>query len=344
MSAARTLAVLAALAAGCGSPRPPPLDASLPIDLPAPEVSAPDVSAPDVSAPEVSAPDVPAPDVPAPDLPAPDVPGPRGCEEYRLTDQGGSLASPELNETSGVVASRRNPGVYFVHNDSGDSARFFAINLTGAVLGEYRLAGVTAVDWEDIARIPCGASACVVLGDVGDNGRVRASVALYRVEEPAAPPSTPGPVTVPFTVLRFRYPDGAHNAETLVGDPATGELYVVTKVDQGRVTVYRAPREDNGVATRVGEMDLPASAGQLTAGDVRDDGQALLLRTYARVLRYDRPAGAGFEGIFAGVPTALPSRIEPQGEAVAWTHDGDGYLTISEGTSVRINVFRCGSP
>ena len=316
------------LLTACGSTRPTTLDAALP-DVP-------------------TLPDVPdAADVAAlPDVPAPADAG-ASCAEYALTDEGGSLMNPAINETSGVVASRRHPGVLYVHNDSGDAPRFFAVNLAGQSLAEYRLDGARAVDWEDVAQIPCGTMRCIVFGDIGDNDRVRPEVTLYRVEEPAVPTTPPATVTpsvVPFTALTFRYPDGAHNAETLVGDPATGDLYVITKVDAGRVTVYRAPRENNGVAERVTEMELPAGAGQLTGGDVRGDGREMLLRTYARVLRYARPEGSPFTDLFAATPVAAAVRLEPQGESVGYTAEDNGYVTISEGVRVRINVFRCASP
>lgn len=315
------------LLTACGTSRPTPLDASVT---------------------DASLTDAPAlTDTPAlTDSPVVTDAG-ASCAEYALTDEGGSLMNAAINETSGVVASRRHPGVLYVHNDSGDAPRFFAVNLSGQSLAEYRLDGARAVDWEDVAQIPCGATRCMVFGDIGDNDRVRPEVTLYRVEEPEVPTTPPAAVTpsmVSFTALTFRYPDGAHNAETLVGDPATGDLYVITKVDAGRVTVYRAPRENNGVAERVSEMELPAGAGQLTGGDVRGDGREMLLRTYARVLRYTRPEGAPFTALFAAPPVTAAVRLEPQGESVGYTAGDDGYVTISEGTRVRINVFRCASP
>lgn len=261
------------------------------------------------------------------------------CGSYVQTEAMASLASPELAEVSGVVESRRAPGVFFVHNDSGDSARFFAVDLGGALRAEYRVTNARAVDWEDIALGPCAAGTCVYLGDIGDNDRVRTEYTVYRVAEPVVPATAPsGPIDVTAEAITWRYPDGAHNAETLIADPTSGELYVVTKVDSGAVTVYRVSK---GTAVRVGEMQLPANAGQLTGGDARPDGRALLLRTYARVLLYQRPEGAPFAALFAAQPETVASRIEPQGESVAWRLDGRGYVTISEGRNVRINVFAC---
>jgi hypothetical protein len=316
-------ALLGALALGCGGDARPAV-------LPNTDASADATAEASVDAP--SAPQ----DVPAPtDAPA------AVCAEFALTDEGGSLRAPQLNEVSGIVESARRPGTFFVHNDSGDTARFFAVDLSGALRAEYRLADARAVDWEDIARGPCAAGTCLYLADIGDNNRTRTEYTVYRVPEPDVPDAAPAsvtPVELRAEAITFRYPDGAHNAETLVADPADGALYVITKVDAGPVAVYRVGA---GTATRVAEMTLPAGAGQLTGGDAHPGGRALLLRTYARVLLYERPAEAPFASLFAATPRAVAVRLEPQGEAVAWRLDGRGYVTVSEGVGVRINAFRC---
>ena len=63
----------------------------------------------------------------------------------------GTLQSPELDETSGLVVSAKNPGTLWLNNDSGDSARVFAVTPNGALQGIYPLEGATAIDWEDLA-------------------------------------------------------------------------------------------------------------------------------------------------------------------------------------------------
>ena len=79
------------------------------------------------------------------------------------------LGDPELVELSGLVAGKKNAGVLFAHNDSGDAPRFFAMDLEGKALGRFELEGATAIDWEDLALGPCGADSCVYLGDVSTN-------------------------------------------------------------------------------------------------------------------------------------------------------------------------------
>src|SRR5260221_9441164 len=92
----------------------------------------------------------------------------------------GTIAASALPETSGIVDSRANANTFWVHNDSGDSARFYAINHQGTLLGTFPLGGnppnppPAALDWEDIAigPKPDGGN-YLYLGDIGDNDSVR---------------------------------------------------------------------------------------------------------------------------------------------------------------------------
>jgi len=280
--------------------------------------------------------------------PAPDVPAACGaCAEFVGVPDPVTVHPDALDEVSGVVESRRAPGVLFMHNDSGDGARFFAIGADGYKVGEYHLRGATAVDWEDIAIGPCPAGRCVYLGDIGDNNTVRAEPVIYRVAEPAT--TGDADVDVPWDALPFRYPDGIHNAETLLAHPTTGDLYVVTKVETGPSGVYvlRAPHPPGATRTaeRVATLNLPAAGGQLvTGGDLHPCGDRLLLRTYVRLYEYERPVGAPFEALFAARPRVVAYLPERQGEAVGWRADGRGYVTVSEGGHARILAFTCAGP
>ncbi len=267
---------------------------------------------------------------------------PTACVAYASTSSV-TASDSRLDELSGIVEGRAHPGLFYVHNDSGDRARFFAVNVSGGVVGEYRLAGVTAIDIEDIAAAPCSEGRCLYLGDVGDNDRVRDGYVIYRVSEPA-PAADVSEVTA--TALPFRYADGAHNAETLVADPATHDLYVVTKEETGASGVYRyfAAMQTGAMAVlpRVASLELPVSGAQLvTGGDLHPCGGRLLIRTYVKLFEYERPAGAPFERVFEVTPREVAFRPERQGEAVGWCADGNGYVTVSEGGSPVLNLFAC---
>lgn len=267
-----------------------------------------------------------------------------GCSRFSQPVEVGRVGQPALTELSGLAASRAHPGVWYAHNDSGDSARFFALSDTGEPLGEFILPGANAVDWEDMALGPCSSGTCVFLGDFGDNARVRTDYAIYRVPEPALM----GSADVPFERLPFEYPGGEkHDAETLLVHPVTGDLYVVDKKSFGeRSEVFRFPRDRDAstVATleRVAQLPLPTSSdAPITGGDIDSCGERLLLRTYTRLYLFELPTGESFEAIFSAGFKAMPVAEEFQGEAVAWRHDGRGYLTASEGSAPPLMRTTC---
>ncbi len=266
-------------------------------------------------------------------LEAPDAGPTCGCELWGNARNDGTIEAP-LVELSGLVASRSQPGVFFAHNDSGDTARFFAISIAGQVLQTFELGNATAVDWEDIALGPCGTGTCLYLGDIGDNGFVRTDYAVYQVTEPHV---TSGTATVGWERYPFEYPAGAkHNAESMFMNAQTGRLYVVTKNPSAVSEVYRFPLPMDSTRTatleKVATLTIPGTTDQpLTAADVNVCGTGVLMRMYNRLVEYRLPPGeTNFERIFSVDPVTVPFANEPQGEAVAYGPDGRTYFTSSE--------------
>ncbi len=271
--------------------------------------------------------------------------GGSGCPALLAPVTTGTVASAEVAEASGLAASSKNPGVLWTHNDSGDTARVFALDATGKLLGTYTLSGVVATDWEDLAigPGPVAGESYLYLGDIGDNGLVRANVLVQRVVEPALS-LTQAPVTAsigPVEAITLTYPDGAHNAEALLVDPSGGDLFVVTKSDDGVSKVFRsaapqptAPR----VLAEVATITLGAGSGAIgaarnklfTGGDISRDGSWILLRTYFDVFLWRRPAGSAVGAVLGGEPCEGQVPIEPQGEAIAADPVSGGYYTLSE--------------
>ena len=185
----------------------------------------------------------------------------------------------ELPEASGVALSRRSPGRLWAHNDSGDAV-LIALDTRGTVTGRVRVSGVKVDDWEAVAVGPCPGGACIYIADIGDNGAERKRVTIYRVTEP----STEGVVAVKDT-FHATYPDGAHDAETLLIAP-DGSLFIVTKGETDAVGLYRFPRELRPGAThqleRVGTPRASGNASEterITDGTVSPDGTWVALRT-----------------------------------------------------------------
>ena len=269
------------------------------------------------------------------------------CEGTLIAANGGTVSDAALKEISGIdAAGAGNPGIFWVHNDSGDSARVFAINAAGATQRIYSLSGATAVDWEDISVGP-GPQAGVsylYLADIGDNATSRAEIVVYRVAEPTV---TAGAATSLSGVaaLRLRYPDGAHNAEALLVDPATGDIVIIEKTALGGTArVYRAPGNlAAGSLTTlalVGSLTLPSGSTQLVTGaDVSADGTQVAVRTYAGVRLWNRATGTSIWSPFASAPCNGPVPAESKGEAIAFRADGRAYVTVGEGTGQVLHTY-----
>ena len=225
---------------------------------------------------------------------------------FRLTDS-------RIIESSGLAASTRHKGVTWTHNDSGGGPRLYAVNSKGRTLARLTLADLDPYDWEGLATGPRNT---LWIGDIGDNSERRETIALFRVTEPARLANG----AVAWTRFRFRYPDGAHDAEAVLVHPRTGRVYVATKGIVGG-GLYAGPER-----LRTGEVnDLTRVAGVpplVTDGAFAPDGSRFALRGYISAWLYAEP-GDQIERI------ALPEM--EQGESVTFSRDGRALLAGTEG-------------
>jgi hypothetical protein len=270
------------------------------------------------------------------------------CPEYANPPRKLGAVPAKLSELSGLAASRRHPGVFWAHNDSGNDAEIFAIRETGQVVATLTLAPTTVIDPEDIAVGPCRserpAPSCVFLADIGDNLQRRRRVRLLEIDEPAA--LRDGAAAA--RPLPFVYADGAHDAEVLLIHPVTGEAWVVTKALASLGGLYRV--DDLG-AGRVGRavyrrtLEAPAGFGGLTTGgDMHPSGARVLVRTYNRVWEFRGDASDGIDALFARVPVEAPTARQPQGEAVTYLPGGRSYLLGSEKVGTPFYRVDCRTP
>ncbi|MDQ6727211.1 MAG: hypothetical protein M3066_13745 [Actinomycetota bacterium] len=264
---------------------------------------------------------------------------------FRAPTTLGILQDPDIPESSGLVASRRNPGLLWTHNDSGDGPFVYCFDPRVQSCGVWRVTGADALDWEDIAIGP-GPEAgrpYLYLGDIGDNLAQRDQIVVYRVPEPVA--GGGGPVTTkaapaataPAETIRLRYPDGPQNAETLLVHPTTGDLYVIAK-NASSATVYKAPAPLDPtkvtVLSPVGALHLGAGLRGpelVTGGDLSPDGRRVAVVTYSSGYELALPSGTDrFDAIWDQPPTPVAVGLRLQGESVAYRLDGGALLTTSE--------------
>lgn len=228
------------------------------------------------------------------------------------------FADTQIGESSGLGTSSSGDGIYYTHNDSGDTARFFAVNSGGATVAIYTLQGATAHDWEDMETGTDSAGRPVLyFGDIGDNSSKRSETDVYQVPEPRGPSAN-----VPWVRYRFHYPDGPHNAETLMVDPHTHRIYIATKFILGEGTLYEAPAV---LSTTDINVLVPVRSGiptLTTSGDISPDGKLMVLLTY-----FSAYWAVGVNGTLH----AFPVPEQRQDEAIAFTRDGRAVIVGSEG-------------
>ncbi|SDQ52835.1 hypothetical protein SAMN04489764_1023 [Thermostaphylospora chromogena] len=225
---------------------------------------------------------------------------------------------PRITESSGLAVSRTHKGIVYTHNDSGEEPVFFAVGPDGRTRARFTLRGAAARDWEAMALStdPRTGRGVLWFADIGDNlNGAWPNISIYRVEEPAVLRDA----TLPAVRYRFRYADGARNAEGIMVHPRTGRLYVVSKEFAG--SVYIAPkklRTDRvNVLRRVGPAPIMA-----TDAAYSPDGSTFVIRTYISATLYSAP------GKVVGRISMPPLK---QAESIAYTLDGRALLTGSEG-------------
>jgi len=278
-----------------------------------------------------------------------DSPGPEdtaissaGCPSGVVGEVAGALDEADLTEASGLVLSPGRPGLLWAHNDSGGASELFGLDGQGRLVQRVAVTGATATDWEDLAAGLYEGQPTLFIGDVGDNGRSRQDIALWRVPEPAE-----GATTAAAVRHGLLLPDGARDIEALLLDPLSGDVLVVTKELASVAQVLRGAAPLGAEIPLVLESELSLTSfpgvtlGAVTAGDISPDGRCIYLRTYTQVLAWERVPGASVAATLTLAPTVMPSLTEPQGEALA--ADADGYWTLSEGEGAPLHRFQ-GAP
>ena len=251
----------------------------------------------------------------------------------------GKLKNNEINEASGLVASHNNPNAYWTHNDSGDSNRIFLISQSGDHLSTVILEGATARDWEDISIGPGPKenTSYIYLGDIGDNRAQYKEKVIYRFIEPKANHTTTATsieiAKENIDTIRFEFPDGKRDAETLMLDPITKDIFVISKREK-QVGVYlaRYPQSTKklNTLTKIATLDIH----KIVAGDISASGNEVLLKDYQNIYYWKKTADESIEALLKTPPQRLPYKPEPQGEAIAWSQDSNGFYTLSEASGI----------
>lgn len=224
-----------------------------------------------------------------------------------------TFADKQINESSGLVAF---DDLVVTVNDSGDSARIFAVALSGETSSVISHGG-SAIDVEALAPAASEERA-VWVADIGDNLARRSDLSVIKV-----------PLDSGTSVTGERYAvnweGGSADAETLMVHPNTGQMYAVTKaVVGGEILKGPASLSASGKNTFTAVGDAPAL---ITDGAFFADGKHFILRNYGAAYVFET-ASLNQIGVFD-----LP--VQKQGEGIAITPSGEVWIsTEGVGTDV----------
>lgn len=257
-----------------------------------------------------------------------------------------ALGESDLIEASGIVISIANPGYLWTHEDKNNTNEIFLLDaMTGETVASYELTGIFNRDWEDIeiGLGPVDGVNYIYLGEVGDNDRVYRDYKIYRFEEPVYEEEHRGkknPIaSEEIQTITFNYPENKrHDVETLLLDPWTKDLFLVTKRDFFSI-IYVLPFPQNTdqptEPVLVGEFPFTRAVG----GNIALDGREMLIKTYDFILHWERSEGENMVDMFTGIPKLAPyNPTEPQGEAICFDSN-KGYFTLSEFSNAIVPVL-----
>jgi len=275
---------------------------------------------------------------------------PPDCPDITGVEVNGSVESPLLLEISGMVVSWISEDLLWVHNDSGDAPQIYALDTTGQHLATFRLVGAEAYDWEDMAAD----ESHLIIGDIGDNYLIRQSLFIYRVPEPDVllGQEIYSEDIFDFETYELTYPDKAHDAETLLIDHHTGDLYIITKELFQAPTVFRAAsplstdhtNQLEAVATLGFEETSTTGFSFITGGDTSSLFDAIIIRTYSSAFWWWIPRGREFWTAFEYEACSVPLEPETQGESLCFHQNGRDYYSLSEGSHQEIYHYRVAPP
>ncbi len=272
------------------------------------------------------------------------------CPQFSSGRILGYVKDNDLEEVSGMVASRKNPGTLWVHNDSGAKPRLHAVDYSGKYQGTFPLRGAELTDWEDIAIGPGERPDqwFLYISDLGANKTSRDHGVIYRVIEPEILPDQEDKARRLNNVetYRVRYPDFPRipDSEALLVDPKDSRIYVVTKSRDLSPRVYRTPERlasgGENVLEFVGSLQFDGdAAGEITGGDFSLDGSKILLRTYSTAYLWQRQGSQSVADALRKSPCKVRLKDAIQGESIAWAQWDLGFLTVSEGENEPIYYY-----
>ncbi|SDG08870.1 hypothetical protein SAMN04487996_11522 [Dyadobacter soli] len=271
-------------------------------------------------------------------------------DQFETAPEQFPIASGVIDEASGLAASATMPGYLWTIQDSGQPNALYLISKDGKSIKQYNVPGSNNHDWEEVAvgPGPDNGVSYAYIADIGNNNQpVTSTNTIYRIPEITG---TDGSFSEnALQKITFSYPDGPRDAEALIVDPVTKDIFVLSKELRG-TNIYRLafPQSttDVSVAEKVGTVPGVLFA---TAASISRDGSEIMVRTYTTaytpaVYYWKRNNGETVaQTLVKSANKTLMVALEPQGEAICFENEGKGFYTLSEkgnAASVSLNFYK----
>ncbi len=287
-------------------------------------------------------------------------------ENSNFTRSSSGTTDKSLEEISGIACSRTTEGYFWVHVDQGKNI-IYALDTKGSIKQQVTLQGATNDDWEDICVATVDGENYIFVGSIGDNDlkenntsnvNGKGTYKIYCFKEPVI--NGTNTTATDVKTITYTYESGhntadsknnSHNAETLMFDPVTKRIYLVTKHKKNVSGVYVSNAEwsfTNYTARMNWVCDLGVTADDflyLTAGDISSDGSKVLIKNKTDILYWERQGSEDLSATLAREPQHIAAyKEETQGEAVAWALNNRDFYTTSEGKSQPLYFYKDNTP
>ena len=238
-------------------------------------------------------------------------PTPSSGSSASTTSTSGSTlrwTDPRLTSPGGLSAGIVHPDVWWTFDSQAAHTRLIALDSHGRTVATYLLQG--AVHWNALTVVKNGSGAELVFADLTKGQAETGLVTLYRVDEPARLANG----TLAVKSYRLKYPDGGHDAATLLASPSDGRLYIVSRSTVA-AAVFALPGAlgpDVNKLTRLRKLPFGVRAGTFTP-----DGR-VVLRTAADIRIMNTIRDPELAGTIKTARTA--------GDAIGATADGRSVI------------------
>ncbi len=245
------------------------------------------------------------------------------------------ITSQYMKAASGIAASRYYPGMFWIENDQGDpNVAVYLVDSAGAMRADIQVVGATNRDWTDmtIGPGPSPDTTYIYVADIGDSPGDHPFSTIYRFSEPNIPLDS-GILyrnSTTATKITYAYPDGPRDAETILLDPVSKDIYIVDKGINGTVYELPYPQSTDTVilATKLVEN---LHFGPWRCGAIGSHRRDIILKGYQNIYYWPISPGESILNVLITQPVSIPNTLnEVQGEAMCLTPNDSEIWTTSK--------------